>query len=353
MVLAGDYRMKLYDIYKLVKLSVFKRYTSPWQLIHFITSRCNAKCSHCFYWENLNQNNNELTLEEIDKITKTLPDLYYLTISGGEPFLRQDLAAVIKTYYKNTPLRQVVIPTNGILKQKILKDCQDVMESCLGLKLNVGVSLDGLKDEHNRIRGVDCFDKAIDTFFALKGMFRNNKNFKTTVIATITASNQYNFDDFYNYVENVLKPDSFAINLIRGTPKDVTLSEINSRMYEKYLNLKMKRRNKTLRDYIDIRRSKIILQTFNENKQVIPCVAGKIDAVLYEDGRMTPCEMLNYSIGNIRDYDYDFRAVWKSEILDHYRQKIKCEKCFCTHECFMRTAIVFSPKEAVKAVIGW
>ena len=97
---------------KLLKYLVVKEPKTPIQLIHFVTSRCNAKCGHCFYWSQLNTKG-ELSLEEIDKITKHLPDLVILNISGGEPFIRPDFAEVIKTYYRNTPVKEVTVPTNG------------------------------------------------------------------------------------------------------------------------------------------------------------------------------------------------------------------------------------------------
>ena len=66
----------------LLKYFVVTEPKTPLQLIHFITSKCNAKCGHCFYWKNLNTKG-ELSLEEIEKITKHLPDLVILNISGG------------------------------------------------------------------------------------------------------------------------------------------------------------------------------------------------------------------------------------------------------------------------------
>src|SRR3989338_6245715 len=124
---------------------------TPVQLIHFITSRCNAKCGHCFYWSQLNTKG-ELSREEIDKLTRNLPDLVVLNISGGEPFIRADFAEVIKTYYRNTPVKEVTVPTNGTFTEKMRKDCIDILQNCQGLELNVVVSLDGLEKIHDEIR---------------------------------------------------------------------------------------------------------------------------------------------------------------------------------------------------------
>src|SRR5688500_19366188 len=65
----------------------------PVQLTFFVTSRCNAKCSHCFYGEQLNQPaERELTLPEIARVARGLPRMLWVAFGGGEPFLRRDLA---------------------------------------------------------------------------------------------------------------------------------------------------------------------------------------------------------------------------------------------------------------------
>ena len=66
------------------------------QWTHFVTSVCNARCAHCFY--PINAGKNELTLEEIEKLTRTLPPIRLLLIGGGEPFLRRDLPEIIRLY---------------------------------------------------------------------------------------------------------------------------------------------------------------------------------------------------------------------------------------------------------------
>ena len=60
------------------------------------------KCSHCFYHDSLNKKFNELTVDELDKITKSMDPLLHLILTGGEPYLRHDLDQIVKNFYKNT-----------------------------------------------------------------------------------------------------------------------------------------------------------------------------------------------------------------------------------------------------------
>jgi radical SAM protein with 4Fe4S-binding SPASM domain len=81
-----------------------------------------------------------------------------------------------------------------------------------------------------------------------------------------------------------------------------------------------------------------------EHKRIIPCYAGRLNLVLTETGEVKPCEILADSFGNVRDFGYDIRKVVSSERADEIRQSIKKGRCFCTHECYFMTNILFNPK---------
>ena len=58
----------------------------------YITNRCNAKCEHCFYWDELNKNVDEMTLKDYEVLAKNFQkDVNQVIITGGEPFLRKKL----------------------------------------------------------------------------------------------------------------------------------------------------------------------------------------------------------------------------------------------------------------------
>ncbi len=68
----------------------------------------------CFYSEYLNRENvNLVTLDEIEKISKSLPGLLHLILTGGEPFLRSDIEEIAGVFYKNSGTKSISIPTNG------------------------------------------------------------------------------------------------------------------------------------------------------------------------------------------------------------------------------------------------
>jgi len=346
---------------KLFKYFVVKEPKTPLQLIHFITSKCNAKCGHCFYWKNLNTKG-ELSLEEIDNITKTLPDLVILNISGGEPFIRKDFAQVIKTYYRNTLMKEVTVPTNGTFTEKTRQDCIDILKNCPDLDLNIVLSLDGVERIHDEIRQVkDCFKTALKTMAMLKELQKRYPRLQISVNSCLTSINQDTLEEFHSLVNNEIKPDVFGMNLIRGEAKRMDLFGVDLNNYRKFFELQSRSRKKGIksrvRDYMNKLRTGAIIKMAEDKKFILPCRAGTLMGVMYEKGDVYPCELLNNKpIGNVRDFGYNFEKLWTSNQTKESARWIKDTKCYCTHECFQRFNIIYNPKflakHALQSLVG-
>src|SRR4026207_1439131 len=87
-------------------------------VILFVTSRCTAFCQTCFYHEELNQPG-DLTFAQIEKISRTMPSITDLWLSGGEPTLRRDLSEIINLFVANNAVNRIIIPTNGLIKARV------------------------------------------------------------------------------------------------------------------------------------------------------------------------------------------------------------------------------------------
>lgn len=338
---------------RLLKYLAVTEPKTPIQLIHFITSRCNAKCGHCFYWSQLNTKG-ELSLEEIDKITKHLPDLVILNFSGGEPFIRQDFAEVIKTYYRNTLVKEVTIPTNATFTEKMKKDCTEVLDYCKGMELNIVVSLDGLEKIHDEIRQVkDCYKTARKSFDMLKELQKQYPHLQVSIVSTMTSLNQDTVEEFHKEINEEWQPDIFGMNLIRGEAKSMDLFGVNLENYKRFFALQSTSRKKGMKSWVRDQMNKLRTATniymVQQKKMAVSCKAGTLMGVMYEKGDVYPCELLNRKpLGNVREYDYDFEKLWTSTRTKEASRWIKDTKCYCTHECFQRFNIIYQPGFAVK-----
>src|SRR6266446_2747882 len=89
-------------------------------VILFVTSRCNAFCKTCFYHAELNQPG-DLTFAQIEKVSRTMPSITDLWLSGGEPTLRRDVSEIIDTFVNKNGVQRVIIPTNGLIKSRVFE----------------------------------------------------------------------------------------------------------------------------------------------------------------------------------------------------------------------------------------
>ncbi len=166
----------------------FKK-NEPLSLIHFVTNRCNARCSFCFIdFDNPETFKGELTINEIDKLTKNLGNsLLNVNLTGGEPFARKDLAEIAKLYLKNSTVQSIYITTNASLPDRIKKFAEEISIYSPNTELSFQISIDDLPIEHNRVRKIkNLFDHCLDTYRILEKM---NSNINPVVNITVSEEN--------------------------------------------------------------------------------------------------------------------------------------------------------------------
>ena len=337
----------------------------PSYFIFYPTSRCNLKCSHCFYHDSLNKKFNELSVDEIDKITKSMDPILSLILTGGEPYLRHDLDKIVKIFYENTKVPIITIPSNGWYLSKMDKQITNMMEWCPYLTLNQQISIDGIGADHDLIRmdkqvvGSDnSFDRAIKTIHHLKKLQKTYDRINIGIIITFTNQNQKKFKDIIKEIYSLVEPDNISINLVRGDPKQKVNLNLDLELYrdavkyrdnlyyEKKMSGHARFKGNKLATAGRIMLNELTNKTFEENKYSTPCYAGNLSGVMYPEGDVYPCEILDdsHKIGNIRDFDLDFKKLWFSKKAKEEVKFISKTKCFCTHECFNAVNILFNPK---------
>ena len=145
------------------------------RMLHLIpTHRCNARCVMCLLWQDRESAEEELNAEQWRRLLadRLFGDLRYVGISGGEPFLRRDLAELAGIFLaSNRRLRRISITTNGLLTERIDRQLE-TLTRLLGRKkvlLDVSVSFHATGPLLDEIYGVDrAFDKATATLDMLK-----------------------------------------------------------------------------------------------------------------------------------------------------------------------------------------
>ena len=81
-----------------------------------VTDRCNMRCRTCRIWKKNKINSSEMNLKDFENIFKKFNKTCWLSLTGGEPFLRKDLYEIVDISLKECKnLHTISIPTNGFL----------------------------------------------------------------------------------------------------------------------------------------------------------------------------------------------------------------------------------------------
>jgi MoaA/NifB/PqqE/SkfB family radical SAM enzyme len=124
----------------------------------------------------------EMNSHEIEKVFKKVNNIRVIRLTGGEPFLREDLVDIANIIAKNTSAQILHITTNGILKDEIIYFIKNATHQAIHLK----ISLNAYMDNHDKIIGFKgAYQKAIETIEALKGI-QDKYKFSLAINQTIT-----------------------------------------------------------------------------------------------------------------------------------------------------------------------
>lgn len=289
------------------------RFTSTW--------KCNSKCKTCSIWKDKTAGQNDLTPAEIDKFTRSkyFRKTRYITISGGEPTMREDLSEVITILHRNIPTAKFGITTHGMNPDLGEKVFRSILKK--NPKINfglVGLSLNGPPEIHDSTRGIPgCWDKTVETYDRLKNLVHCEFSF------TFCKENV----DYFDWVQDFAKK--------RGTKAYICWTVMNERFQvsDQDLVFWKKGMDAVLEGYLKkscafprtlLQKIAAILTlpsgvTFGclydciINRRIMPCYAGSQIVHVDPSGDVYPCNFKlspNRILGNLRTAGFD--EIWES-----------------------------------------
>jgi MoaA/NifB/PqqE/SkfB family radical SAM enzyme len=329
-------------------------------VILFVTSRCNSFCRTCFYHNELNQPG-DLTFAQIEKVSRSMPAITDLWLSGGEPTLRHDATELIDIFVRNNGVRRLIIPTNGLVKSRVVEIVNDALGRHPSLDLYLNIALDGHGNTHDQIRGVpghwektlDC----IDDLYPMKDKYGDR--LRLNVNTVVCADNYHEIEQLAEFMWNGFRLDGHYFNIVRGdTPVGEEIKRVPedalpkmyayiSKLTKRYGDRMFAGDDATKRfiknvAYVGAITTHYRTQRANFARSTpwpFACTAGETIAVIDYNGDVRACE-LREKFGSLRDYDYDFSALWKSEARTSELNQIDGGKaCWCTHVCFIHDSM--------------
>ncbi|MHB1361366.1 MAG: radical SAM protein [Thermoleophilia bacterium] len=306
-----------------------------------MTYRCNARCLMCNIWQTGGAEDLDIGL--LDK----LPDsLRYINISGGEPFLRKDLPEVVTAVVKAAPRAQVIISTNALIPGKRLR------ETLAGIRkirpdVGVAVSIDGLGQTHDRIRGIEgAFDRAVDL---LKGIKRDGiENIR--IAFTIFDENVRDYAGVYELSRQLGVQFTSAVaqgseHYFQGAGvRPAAIADIREQLDEvaasELVTFEPKR---WVRAYFN----RGLYRYAAGGGRPLSCQAADDFFFMSPAGTIYPCNVMDFPLGNL--HDATFEEIWNSDTAVEARARVQGCQMGCWMVCTARTAIKRNPLK----VAGW
>lgn len=283
-----------------------------------VTYRCNARCTMCNRYKCPSKPEEELSIETIKK----LPKMYFTNITGGEPFIREDLPEIIRELYKKSD--RIVISTNGFFTDRIIKLCEEFPN------VGIRISIEGLEETNNKIRGLDDgFNKGYSTLKKLVDMKHPDVGFGMTVqdanakdlVPLYDLSNELNMEFATASLHN-----SFYFVEAKNIIKDRLMV---AKEFEKLINklLESNSPKKWFRAYFN---HGLINYIFGQ-KRLLPCDMAFDTFFIDPYGDVMPCNGTKNKevMGNLNNQTWD--ELWNSEQAEKVRNTVK----HCDRDCWM------------------
>ena len=346
-----------------VKLALGQPFT-PGLLSILVTSVCDMRCTHCFFTDELNdapRKKLQMKAYEIERVSETLGgNLGVLILAGGEPFTRNDLPEIVRAFYTNNKLESVYITTNGQIQKRILPDVAQMLQECPKLNVILALGIDGLKQQHDKIRQKPgSWEIVIDTALQLRTMKKEYHRLDVQTCTCFMNSNQDTIFEWYDFLKYELQPDKVNFNYIRPPAADPQELEIDHARYAKLgrmidedsrlgaIKNNYAGENGFFKAAVDIYMHGLIAKTVESQRAQMKCYAGTAGGVIYDEGTVSSCENLP-PIGNLRNYDWNFRKLWFSSAMQARREKA-ADGCFCTHESnSYYPSLPFNPRHLIQ-----
>ena len=283
-----------------------------------VTYRCNAKCNMCNRYKAPSNPEEEISIETIRK----LPEMYFTNITGGEPFIREDLKDIVRELYKKSD--RIVISTNGFFTERIVDLCKEFPQ------VGIRISIEGLEKTNNEIRGLeDGFNRGYTTLKTLVEMGMKDVGFGMTVQDKNAADlvPLYEISDKLNmeFATASLHNSFYFVesnNIIRDR---LTVAE----NFEKLINrlLDSNSPKKWFRAYFN---HGLINYIFAQ-KRLLPCDMSFDTFFIDPYGDVMPCNGTKEKevMGNLNEQEWD--ELWNSEKAEIVRKKVRC----CNRNCWM------------------
>ena len=286
-----------------------------------LTYRCPMRCKMCNIWQYPTRKEEELKAADL----KSLPRLKFINLTGGEPFIREDLPEIVEECFRHTD--RIVISTSGWFEDRVIALAKRFPN------IGIRISIEGLSQKNDELRGhAGGFDKGLRTLLTLKQMGLKDIGFGCTV------SNNNSADMLSLYQLSLSLGLEFATAAFHNSyyfHKDDNSITNKERVTDDFRQLiDWQLRERSPKSWFRAWFNMGLINYIEGGRRMLPCEAGSANFFIDPWGEVYPCNGLEEkfwkeSMGNI--HEADFMTIWQSERAEAVRAKVRT----CPKNCWM------------------
>jgi MoaA/NifB/PqqE/SkfB family radical SAM enzyme len=323
-----------------------------------VTYNCPSRCKTCDIWQ---KHVDDLSLDEYGRIFPTLEKVpVWVTISGGDQFIRKDLAEIVALIRRQIEPGIINIPMNGVIEGRIFELLPKVAEASVGSQLVLNLSVDEIGEAHDELRGAPGnWEKLLRVAALIRDLKASYDHVVLGVHTVVSRFNVARIPAIEREARAVFKPDSYITEVaenrveLKTIDKEISPTNDDYRRAVAHLKntIKAHRSNNPVARLVESLRLEyydLAAQILEEKRQVIDCYAGWASAHLAPDGNLWGCCTRAESLGNLRDFDYDFRTVWLGPQANAFRESVRRHECSCPLANASYTNLLLDPRSLVR-----
>lgn len=307
-----------------------------------VTNRCNGQCTTCNIWRM--DPRPDPTIAQItsffEKNRETLRNLKFIQLTGGEPFLRDDLPEIASVVHKAAPKCMIWLPTNGLLPEKIHETTIQLLRQTDKPLIGVTISLDGEGEAHDIQRGIDgSYKKALRTLKLLSDLKRKTSRLHLSTGFTLTVNNYIQAPiiqriSYRHGADFSIRPVNISEHYYQNTEQKDNFSPDEVWKTVKYLahivrNEKGVFKSLTMLAYLEG------IKEFLGDGRTLPCSAARESVFIDGFGDVFPCIVMNHKLGNA--YETPLKDILASEETRNAREiisELRCPTCWLECEVY-------------------
>ena len=307
--------------------------------VHYgLTHRCNLRCRMCSIYQD-EKEGEELSIIQIDKAFDFLKSLgiIYVSIGGGEPFLRKDLPLIISILRKKGFFVRLL--TNGTLTNEDL-----VREVILNGLREVSISLDTL-DPQKQDYICNCngsWEKIIKSIEFFRNILPNDKAMLliNTVVSPLNIMELPELSKFVKEKGCYISFVPVENNGICEFSFKESEHKYIDKSYKDLIKLKKESRNNIFNSSLFLEKSH---QYLKDRKHDWRCDAGKLYLSLSPGGELSACHKSGFSISLAKEINKNFV---KSEEFKSYSEDLASKCSGCMRPCWAEVSFLFKDKRS-------